>query len=134
MQRLGRHATLLTSSSEKGPGCLKSGGGFGETWGLALLLLVELAWHARAGLSGALCFAAQGQALTCYISRTQVLSDMAPNFSGDLDHDHTEIQALNSMVLVICSECLSYGGSLVMKTLQGRMENQLFNKCKAQFK
>ena len=56
----------------------------------------------------------------------KILSDMAPNFSGDKDVDHMAISVLNALVLKIAMHNLKVGGSLLMKTLQGSAEKTFF--------
>ena len=51
-----------------------------------------------------------------------MLSDMAPNFSGDLDSDHIDITGLTDLAIKICDKHLRMGGFLLMKTLHGRLE------------
>ena len=55
-----------------------------------------------------------------------ILSDMAPNFMGDKDMDHMAISALNSLAFKISLNNLKIGGSVVMKTLQGTLENKFY--------
>jgi len=55
-----------------------------------------------------------------------VLSDMAPNFSGDRDMDHMEISVLNALTLKVCFHNLRTGGSLLMKSLNGAVEKSFF--------
>lgn len=55
-----------------------------------------------------------------------ILSDMAPNFSGDQDFDHMGIAVLNHIAFRMCFNNLKIGGSLVMKTLQGALEQNFF--------
>jgi len=63
-----------------------------------------------------------------------VLSDMAPNFSGDRDMDHMEISVLNALTLKVCFHNLRTGGSLLMKSLNGAVEKSFFNFYKNFFK
>lgn len=51
---------------------------------------------------------------------------MAPNFSGDKDVDHVGIAVLNKMTMKVCSHSLRTGGTLLMKSLNGTLENQFF--------
>lgn len=55
-----------------------------------------------------------------------IISDMAPNFMGDKDMDHMAISALNSLAFKISLNNLKIGGSVVMKTLQGTLENKFY--------
>ena len=55
-----------------------------------------------------------------------IISDMAPNFMGDKDMDHMAISALNSLAFKIALNNLKIGGSVVMKTLQGTLENKFY--------
>lgn len=50
-----------------------------------------------------------------------IVSDMAPNFTGDSTETHEEIINLNKVCLSICGSSLKQGGSLLMKTLYGPM-------------
>lgn len=61
-----------------------------------------------------------------YFSNIKVLSDMAPNFTGDQDTDHMGISVLNAIALRVCMHNLRAGGSLIMKTLNGAMEKNFF--------
>ncbi|EAS03933.3 ribosomal RNA large subunit methyltransferase (macronuclear) [Tetrahymena thermophila SB210] len=63
-----------------------------------------------------------------------VISDMAPNFSGDLDQDHLLIQDLNNMTIDVCTKNLKIGGTVVMKTLNGTLEKDVFRMYKIYFK
>ncbi len=51
---------------------------------------------------------------------------MAPNFSGDVDIDHMEISVLNAITLKLCGFALRPGGTMLMKTLHGTLENEFF--------
>jgi len=51
---------------------------------------------------------------------------MAPNFVGDKDMDHMNITVLNAITLKVCFHSLRTGGSLLMKSLNGTMENKFF--------
>lgn len=55
-----------------------------------------------------------------------ILSDMAPNFEGDTDLDHIGIASLNHIVFRMCFNNLKIGGNVLMKTLQGSLENDFF--------
>lgn len=48
-----------------------------------------------------------------------VLSDMAPNFSGQLAVDQPRAMYLAELALDMCKELLAPGGSLLVKTFQG---------------
>lgn len=61
-----------------------------------------------------------------FVSKKQVISDMAPNFEGDKDMDHMGIAILNGLTLKVCFHNLRPGGTLVMKTLTGTLENKFF--------
>ncbi|KAL4442318.1 hypothetical protein ABPG74_005659 [Tetrahymena malaccensis] len=63
-----------------------------------------------------------------------VMSDMAPNFSGDLDMDHLLIQDLNNMTIDVCTKNLKIGGTVIMKTLNGTLEKDVFRMYKIYFK
>lgn len=63
-----------------------------------------------------------------------ILSDMSPNFSGDLDTDHLSIMDLNRMTIDVCTKNLKVGGVVVMKTLSGTMEKDAFKMFKTYFK
>lgn len=54
------------------------------------------------------------------------MSDMAPNFEGDKDTDHMAISVLNALTLKVCFTNLRTGGTVIMKTLHGTMENNFF--------
>ena len=51
---------------------------------------------------------------------------MAPNFVGDRDTDHMNISVLNSVALRLSFNSLKTGGTLLMKTLNGALENRFF--------
>ena len=51
---------------------------------------------------------------------------MSPNRMGDRDMDHMEMAVLNRLTLLVCSNSLKIGGSILMKTLHGSYENQFF--------
>lgn len=59
---------------------------------------------------------------------------MAPNFSGDLDIDHSNISDLNILCLFICDKHLKIGGNVLMKTLNGSFEKTFFDAYKIYFK
>lgn len=63
-----------------------------------------------------------------------VMSDMAPNFEGDKDTDHMGISVLNALTLKVCFNNLRTGGTVIMKTLHGTMENAFFTFYKGFFK
>ena len=51
-----------------------------------------------------------------------LLSDMAPEFCGELDLDFFKMTELNSVSLMAADKLLRPGGNLIMKTLQGSDE------------
>lgn len=51
---------------------------------------------------------------------------MAPNFVGDKDIDHMNITVLNGITLKVCFHSLRTGGSVLMKSLNGTLENKFF--------
>lgn len=55
-----------------------------------------------------------------------VLSDMSPDFTGDLDIDYYHMSQLNMLVLSFAEKGLLPGGTLLMKTLNGQDEPYYF--------
>lgn len=55
-----------------------------------------------------------------------VLSDMAPNFSGDLASTHEETLDLNKMTVYLASKYGKEKCDAVMKTISGTFEKQFF--------
>jgi 23S rRNA U2552 (ribose-2'-O)-methylase RlmE/FtsJ len=49
----------------------------------------------------------------------KIISDMAPNFSGELSTDHIDIVKLNIIAMTVALVLLKKGGNIVMKTLNG---------------
>ncbi|EGR34025.1 ribosomal RNA methyltransferase, putative, partial [Ichthyophthirius multifiliis] len=64
----------------------------------------------------------------------QVLSDTAPNFSGDLENDHLKTMELDYLVIQMASKFLKNGGFLLMKGFYGSMEKQYYDMFKIFFK
>jgi len=62
-----------------------------------------------------------------------VISDMAPNISGNYSLDHARSMELAEMALECSLEFLRPGGSLVVKVFDGDMASQLFRKIKTKF-
>jgi len=69
-----------------------------------------------------------------YNNADVILSDMAPNFVGDKDIDHMNITVLNGITLKVCFHSLRTGGSVLMKSLNGTLENKFFTYFKTFFK
>ncbi|MEI7670090.1 MAG: RlmE family RNA methyltransferase, partial [Pseudomonadota bacterium] len=63
-----------------------------------------------------------------------VLSDMAPNASGQTNLDHMRIVTLVEAAFDFACEVLSPGGVFVAKVWQGGAENKLLEKIKKKFK
>ncbi|CAD8065150.1 unnamed protein product [Paramecium sonneborni] len=63
-----------------------------------------------------------------------ILSDMAPNVSGEHEADHQEISALNQIALLLSSFTLKTNGNLVMKTFVGSEEKLNYDYFRLFFK
>ena len=62
-----------------------------------------------------------------------ILSDMAPNTSGDRTIDHYGSARLVTLVLDRARTLLRPGGSLVAKVLEGETYPELLARCRAEF-
>lgn len=62
-----------------------------------------------------------------------VLSDMAPNTTGDRSIDHFGSMRLCDAVLDRVPEVLNKGGKCVMKALEGEAYKDLLERCKSMF-
>lgn len=62
-----------------------------------------------------------------------VLSDMAPNTTGNNSLDHLRIVGLCEEVFLFASEVLRPGGSLICKVFQGGTEQALLKQLRAQY-
>ncbi len=62
-----------------------------------------------------------------------VLSDMAPNTTGDRTIDHHASNRLCHSVLDLCPQLLRPGGSIVMKVFEGEAYPELLDRCRALF-
>lgn len=62
-----------------------------------------------------------------------VISDMAPNASGQTDLDHMRIMMLCEAAALFAIEVLSPGGSFVAKVLRGGTEQELLAQLKKNF-
>lgn len=62
-----------------------------------------------------------------------ILSDMAPNTTGNSSLDHLRIMGLCEEVFLFASEVLRPGGSVVCKAFQGGTEQQLLKEIKKQY-
>lgn len=63
-----------------------------------------------------------------------VLSDIAPEISGDRDYDAYHITRLNNHAISVAGRLLRPGGNLLMKTFQGPDEPSTFKFMEALFK
>lgn len=63
-----------------------------------------------------------------------VLSDIAPEITGDSDYDSFHITRLNNHAISVAGRLLRPGGSLLMKTFQGPNEQSTFKFMEALFK
>lgn len=63
-----------------------------------------------------------------------ILSDMAPDTTGDRTADHLASARLCHAVLDRCGELLVEGGRLVMKVLEGESYAELLDRCRGLFK
>lgn len=62
-----------------------------------------------------------------------ILSDMAPNTTGNNSLDHLRIMSLCEEVFLFASETLNVGGSVICKVFQGGTEKQLLLQLKRQY-
>lgn len=62
-----------------------------------------------------------------------VISDIAPNTTGNQSVDHLQIMALVEQAYYFAIEVLKEGGSFVAKVRQGGTENSLLNEMKKHF-
>ena len=63
-----------------------------------------------------------------------IVSDASPNITGVYEVDTEKIFDINKRVLQICDKILKYGGTLVIKTFEGRHEKTLMKLLKKRFK
>jgi 23S rRNA (uridine2552-2'-O)-methyltransferase len=63
-----------------------------------------------------------------------IISDMAPNISGNYSIDHAKSVELADIVLDYADEFLKRGGNMVVKIFEGDMMQDYFNKIKIKFK
>lgn len=63
-----------------------------------------------------------------------VLSDMAPNTTGNIELDHLKILELAEHVLHFSTEVLTQGGSLALKFFHGAQQQSLANTIRQYFK
>jgi len=63
-----------------------------------------------------------------------IVSDASPNISGIYEIDTENIFDINKRVLQICDKFLKHGGTLVIKTFEGRHEKSLMNLLKKRFR
>ncbi len=63
-----------------------------------------------------------------------IISDASPNISGVYEVDTEKIYDLNKRVIQIADRFLRPGGTLILKTFQGRHERQLVNALKKRFR
>jgi 23S rRNA (uridine2552-2'-O)-methyltransferase len=62
-----------------------------------------------------------------------VISDMAPNISGNYDMDQARSVELCEAVLAVADELLRHGGRLVMKVFEGDLFKELMAQVKSRF-
>ena len=62
-----------------------------------------------------------------------VLSDMAPNTTGQKSLDHLRIMGLCEEVFLFASEVLKPGGGVICKVFQGGTEQELLKQIRAQY-
>lgn len=63
-----------------------------------------------------------------------ILSDMAPNISGNYNYDHARSIELASMALDYAGHFLRDGGNLVVKVFDGDMAQDFFGKIHKEFR
>jgi len=63
-----------------------------------------------------------------------IISDMAPNISGNYSLDHAKSIELAEMALEYADEFLKKGGHMIVKVFDGDMAGDYFNRIKAKFK
>lgn len=63
-----------------------------------------------------------------------VISDIAPDITGDREYDSFHVSRLNNHVISVAGRMLRPGGSLLMKTFQGTEETATFKFMEALFK
>jgi len=63
-----------------------------------------------------------------------IISDMAPNISGNYSIDHAKSIELAEMALDYADEFLKPGGNIVVKVFEGDMMRDYFNTIKIKFK
>lgn len=62
-----------------------------------------------------------------------VISDMAPNISGNYPTDHARSVHLGQCVLGVCDRILREGGRMVMKVFMGDLFNELMEDVRSRF-
>lgn len=62
-----------------------------------------------------------------------MISDLSPEYSGDLDTDYLMLSELNDTAMQLCEKNLRKGGTLLMKTLKGTLEPNAFKMNKIYF-
>ncbi|MBU4070731.1 MAG: RlmE family RNA methyltransferase, partial [Candidatus Thermoplasmatota archaeon] len=62
-----------------------------------------------------------------------VISDMAPNISGNYSFDHARSIELAEMALSYCDMFLVRGGNMVIKVFDGDMAHEFFGRIKDKF-
>jgi len=84
----------------------------------------------------ALAKSTQGQVREALSGRSVnvVLSDMAPNISGNYTLDHARSIELAQISLVYSSLFMGPGGNMVVKVFDGEMSLEFFNEIKERFK
>jgi len=63
-----------------------------------------------------------------------IVSDASPNITGVYEIDTQVIFDINKRILYICDKMLKHGGSLVVKTFEGKHEHTLIRLLKKRFK
>jgi 23S rRNA (uridine2552-2'-O)-methyltransferase len=63
-----------------------------------------------------------------------IISDMAPNISGNYNYDHARSIELASMALEYTGIFLRNGGSLVVKVFDGDLAQEFFEKIQGEFR
>lgn len=63
-----------------------------------------------------------------------IVSDASPNITGVYEIDTEVIFDINKRILQICDKILKHGGSLVVKTFEGKHENALIKLLSKRFK
>ena len=63
-----------------------------------------------------------------------IISDMAPNISGNYSMDHAKSMELAEMTLEYADEFLEKGGHLIVKVFDGDLAKHLFDSIKKKFR